>query len=125
MMRKKTARYWICQILGWGGWTLLNLSFFYFFLQDIYWKSGERKNLLLTILFIQFFCYIAATHLLRFFLKKIGWIKFSAEKVIALFIGSVLITGLLAYYGAKSAAIITGKSLVQYEKTQDLKQAIS
>jgi signal transduction histidine kinase len=125
MMHKKTARYWICQILGWGGWTLLNLSFFYFFLQDVYWKSGERKNLLLAILFIQFFWYIAATHLLRFFLKKIGWIKFPTEKVIALFIGSVLITGLLAYYGAKSTAIVTGNSLVQYEKSQDLKQAIS
>jgi len=125
MMHKKTARYWICQILGWGGWTLLNLSFFYFFLQDMYWKTGERKNLLLTILFIQFFWYIAATHLLRFFLKKIGWIKFPTEKVIALFIGSVLITGLLSYYGAKSTAIATGKSLVQYEKNQDLKQAIS
>ena len=125
MMHKKNARYWICQILGWGGWALLNLSFFYFFLQDVYWKSGERKNLLLVILFIQFFCYIAATHLLRFFLKNIGWIKFPTEKVIALFIGSVLVIGLLAYYGAKSTAIITGNSLVQYEKSQGLKQAIS
>lgn len=124
-MHKTTVRYWICQILGWGGWTLLNLSFFYFFLEDVYWKSGERKNLLLSILFIQFFWYILATHVLRFFLKKTGWIRFSTEKVIGLFIVSVLLTGLLAYYGSKATAVATGRSLVEYEKNENLKQAIS
>ncbi len=124
-MDKTSVRYWICQVLGWGGWTLLNLSFFYFFLQDVYWKAGERKNLLFSILFIQFFWYIAATHLLRFFLKKTGWIKLSLNKVIGLFIVSVMLTGLLAYYGAKSTAIVTGSSLVQFEKNENLKQAIS
>ncbi len=124
-MHKKIKRYWICQILGWGGWTLLNLSFFYFFLQDTYWKAGERRNLLFAILFIQFFWYIAATHLLRFFLKKTGWIKFSINKVIGLFILGVMITGLLSYYGAKSTALVTGTSLVQYEKNENLKEAIS
>ncbi|MGN6532704.1 MAG: histidine kinase [Ginsengibacter sp.] len=125
MMHKTTVRYWICQVLGWGGWTLLNLSFFYFFMEDIYWKSGERKNLLLSILFIQFFWYILATHVLRFFLKKTGWIKFSTEKVIGLFIVSVLLTGFLAYYGSKATAVASGRSLVQYEKNESLKQAIS
>ncbi|HEY8658212.1 MAG TPA: histidine kinase [Hanamia sp.] len=124
-MLKTTKRYWICQVFGWGGWTLLNLSFFYFFLQDTYWKAGERRNLLFAILFIQFFWYIAATHLLRIFLKKTGWIKFSINKVIGLFIISVMLTGLLSYYGAKSTALATGSSLVQYEKKENLKQAVS
>ncbi|MDQ2718909.1 MAG: histidine kinase [Bacteroidota bacterium] len=124
-MHKRIIRYWICQILGWGGWTLLNLSFFYFFLQDTYWKAGERKNLLFAILFIQFFWYILATHFLRFLLKKLGWIKFSINKVIGLFILSVLITGLLSYYGAKSTALLTGNSLVEYEKNESFKEAIS
>ena len=124
-MQKITLRYWICQTLGWGGWSLLNLSFYYFFLQDIYWKNEERRNLLFTILFIQFLWYIAATHLLRFFLKKTGWIKFSINKVFVLFIGSVLITGLLSYYGAKFTAIATHNSLVSFEKNENLKQAIS
>ncbi len=124
-MHSTTKRYWICQVLGWGGWTSLNIAFFYFFLQDVYWKSGDRKELLFTILFIQLFWYIAATHLLRFFLKKIGWIKFSLNNVIVLFILSVLLTGLLAYYGAKSTAVLSGNSLVQYEKNESLKQAVS
>jgi two-component sensor histidine kinase len=124
-MHKTTLRYWICQILGWGGWTLLNLSFFYFFLQDTYWKAGERRNLLFAILFIQFAWYIAATHLLRFFLKKTGWIKFSLNKVIGLFIVSVLLTGLLSYYGSKTTAIVSGRSLVEFEKNENLKLANS
>lgn len=124
-MHKTTVRYWICQILGWGGWTLLNLSFFYFFLHDYYWTAGERKTLLFAILLIQFFWYIASTHLLRFVLKKIGWIKFPTDKVIALFVIGVMLTGLLAYYGAKTTAVISGYSLVQYEKNENLKEAKS
>jgi signal transduction histidine kinase len=58
-------------------------------------------------------------------LKKTGWIKFPTEKVILLFIISVLLTGLLAYYGSKATAVVTGNSLVQYEKKENLKQAIS
>lgn len=124
-MNKMTIRYWVCQILGWGGWSLLNLSFFYFFLQDTYWKDNERRNLLFAILLIQFCWYIVATHLLRYFLNEVGWIKFSINKVIGLFIVSVLLTGLLSYYGAKLTAVATHNSLVEFEKNQNLKEAIS
>jgi two-component sensor histidine kinase len=124
-MLKRTSRYWMCQVSGWGSWTLLNLAFFYFFLQDTYWKAGERRNLLFAILFIQFFWYIASTHLLRFVLKKTGWIKFPLNKVIALFIVGVMLTGLLSYYGAKSTALVTGTSLVRYEMNENLKQAVA
>lgn len=124
-MQRTTVRYWICQILGWGGWTLLNLSFFYFFLQDTYWQVGARRDLLFDILLIQFVWYIAATHILRFFLKKTGWIKFATDKVIAVFVVSVMLTGLLSYYGSKTTAVLTGKSLVEYDKKENLKSAIS
>lgn len=123
-MQKTTTRYWLCQLFGWGGWTLLNLSFFYFFLHDEYWKAGKRRDLLFAILIIQLIWYIAATHLLRFFLKKSGWIKYSINKVFGLFIISAMVTGLIAYYGAKFTAVSTGTSLVEYEKSQNLDQAI-
>ena len=122
-MQKTTTRYWLCQLFGWGGWTLLNLSFFYFFLQSVY--SGKKRELLFIQLFVQFFWYIAATHLLRFFLKKTGWLKFSTNQVIALFIVGVSVTGLLAYYGSKTTAVVTRTSIVEYDKNQNLKQAIA
>jgi signal transduction histidine kinase len=124
-MQKNTMRYWLCQLFGWGGWTLLNLSFFYFFLQEKYWNSTERRSLLLSVLFIQFFWYIVSTHLLRLVLKKTGWIRFSINKVIMLFIVSVFFTGLLSYYGAKTTATVTKTSLVQYEKDLALNDAIA
>ena len=123
-MNKTMVRYWICQVFGWGGWTILNLSFYYFFLHDVYWTPGPRRTLLLAILLIQFIWYVGSTHLLRFILKKIGWIKFPTQKVIVLFIVSVMATGLLAYYGSKTTAITTGYSLVQYDKNENLKAAV-
>ena len=77
------------------------------------------------MLLIEFLCNILATHALRFGLKKIQWIKLSSNRVIVLFIVSVTLTGLLSYYGAKYTAMLTGFSLVQYEKKEDLKLAIS
>ncbi|MEO9052670.1 MAG: hypothetical protein ABI280_12795, partial [Ginsengibacter sp.] len=123
-MQKNTMRYWFCQLFGWGGWTLLNLSFFYIFLQDVYYK-GRRRDLFFAMLVIQLFWYIAATHSLRFFLKKTGWIKFSTKKVIGLFIIGVSVTGLLAYYGSKATSVVTGTSIAEYDKNRNLNQAIA
>ena len=124
-MQKMTMRYWLCQVLGWGGWSMLNLFFVYLFAQDFYLTTAERRQLFFTSLFIQFVWYILATHLLRFALKKIGWINFATNKVIGVFILGVLLTGLFTYYGAKATAVTTGNSMVQFEKQEDLKQAIT
>src|SRR5690606_20217905 len=115
-MRKTIIRYWICQVLGWGGWTMLNVFFVYLFAQDYYLKVAERKRLLFMVLLIQFLCDILATLLLRFSFKKIKWMKFSTDKVIGLFIISVTLTGLISYYGSKATAVNTGNSMVEYEK---------
>src|ERR1041385_2992514 len=119
-MHKTTLRYWICQVLGWGGWTLLNLFFIYLFANEMYFKPGEKRKIFFAVLIIEFLCNILATHSLRFGLKKIQWIKLPTNRVIVLFVGSVILTGLLSYYAAKSVAILTGFSLVEYEKNEDL-----
>ncbi len=124
-MHKTTLRYWVCQVLGWGGWTALNIFFVYLFANDMYLKPGEKKTLFFAILLIEFIWNIGATHILRFGLKKINWIKFSSNRVITLFVASVILTGLLSYYGAKSTAMVSGISLIEYEKKADLKTAIN
>lgn len=123
-MQKSTWRYWVCQIFGWGGWSLLNLFFVYLFAQDFYLKSPERRKLFFAVLIIQFIWYILSTHLLRLFLKKINWINFKTDKVILFFIAGVAVTGLLSYYGSKYTAVASENSLATYEKTQDLQSAI-
>src|SRR5665213_2357009 len=122
-MHKTTSRYWICQLLGWGGWSSINLFFIYLFAHDMYFKPAEKRNIFLAIIFIEWFWNILATHILRFFLKKINWINFAIKKVILLFIVSVMLTGLLSYYGSKTTAITTGYSLVAYEKAEALRTA--
>ncbi|MDQ6843026.1 MAG: histidine kinase [Bacteroidota bacterium] len=123
-MRKTTLRYWVCQFLGWGGWTMLSLITVYLFAADVYLKPKEKKWLYFAALLIEFIWFILATHLLRFILKKINWIKFSSNKTILLFIAGVTFTGLVSYYGSKTTAIVTNTSLVEYEKRDNLKQAI-
>lgn len=123
-MQKNTIRYWICQVFGWGGWTVVNLFFVYLFAQDYYFGDKEKRRLFLMGLFLQFVWYILATHLLRFALKKANWIQLPINKVIGLFVAGVFITCLISYYGARITAVNTGNSLVQYEKKEDLKKAI-
>lgn len=124
-MRKTTLRYWVCQVLGWGIWPLLTLFIVYFYASDMYLKPKEKRNIFYAVLIIEFLWNIIATHALRYVLKRIPWIRFPSNRVIALFIISVIATGLVSFYGAKSTAVLTGYSLVEYEKNQDLKSAIS
>jgi signal transduction histidine kinase len=124
-MRKTTLQYWICQIVGWGVWPCFNLFFVYFYASDMYLKPAEKRNIFFAILLIEFFWNILSTHSLRYVLKKIHWIELPIKRVIALFLISVTLSGLVSFYGAKSTALLTGYSLVEYEKKQDLKNAIS
>ena len=124
-MRKTTVRYWICQILGWGGWVLVNLFFAYLFASDMWLKPEEKKHIFYGVLIIEFLSAIIVTHILRYVLKKINWIKFSTQKVIGLFVVAVTISGLVNYYGERMAGKLSGFSLIDYQKKDGLKQAVA
>lgn len=104
---------------------MLSVVTVYLFAADMYLKPEIKREIFLTSLFFEFFWFVAATHLLRFVLKKIGWMKFSSNKVIILFIAGVIFTGIVSYYGSKATAVVTKTSLVEYEKKQNLNQAIA
>ncbi|HRN72287.1 MAG TPA: histidine kinase [Ginsengibacter sp.] len=124
-MKNTLMKYWLCQILGWGGWMVWNLAFVFFFTftPDFYFK-GERKIYFLLGLLVQFVWFILATHSLRAVLKKIKWIEFPTNKIIVVFVVGVLATGLVGYYGARFTVQATGASLSQYEKREGKKVAI-
>ncbi len=123
-MGKLNLRYWICQVLGWGGWITINLFFVYLFASDMYLKPEQKKHVFFAALFIDFCWSILATHLLRLVLKKIGWMRLPIANVITIFIIGVTLTGLTVYYGARATAIATNHSLVDYEKKEDLQKAM-
>src|SRR5258706_6514689 len=123
-MFKINLRYWICQVVGWGAWSLLNVFFVYFFAHDMYLQSPEKRSVFFGAMFIEFVWAILATHLLRLALKKIQWIRLATHEIIIVFIAGVALTVLLDYYGARATAIATNSSLVEFEKKEDKKKAI-
>ena len=122
---KLNIRYWICQVAGWGGWTMINLFFVYLFAHDMYLKPPEKSRIFYTDLFIEFLWFILATHLLRFVLRKLQWMRLPSKKIIMLFIIGVSLTGLLSYYGPKTTAEFTNTSLIEYEKKEARNSAIN
>jgi len=104
---------------------MINLFFVYQFAHDMYLKPPEKSRVFLTDLFIELIWAILATHLLRFVLKKMQWMRLPTKKVIMLFISGVTLTGLTVYYGSKAAALLTKTSLIEYEKKEDLNKAIN
>ena len=123
-MFKNSFRYWACQLGGWGGWALLNLFIAYQFASDYYLTPEAKKNLFFAGLAIDFAWSIFATHALRTILKKGNWMRFTLDKVLILFIVSVLCSGLVAYYGAKYTAEITNHSFDEYDKQERKEKAI-
>src|SRR6478672_10138017 len=122
---KFNLRYWICQILGWGGWTMINVFFVYLFASDMYLKPPGKKEVLFGDLFIVFIWAILSTHILRFVLKKIQWMRLPSKKVVMLFIAGVTLTGLTVYYGSKYTALLTNTSMVEFEKKEGLQKAVA
>jgi hypothetical protein len=122
-MGKINLRYWLCQLLGWGGWTLLNLFIAWYFLSDVYLTPDEKKNVFFIAIFIEFLWSILSTHLLRIVLKRINWMRFSIDKVVFMFLVGVISTGLIQYYGAKTTAHLTGSSFDEYVNNERLVKA--
>ena len=122
-MGKINVRYWLCQVLGWGAWSLITLFSAYQFNSDFYFNPAEKRNLFFTGLAIDFFWSILATHLLRIVLKRVNWMRFPIDKVVLMFIISVASVGLLQYYGAKTTAQVSDNSFDAYVNKERLTKA--
>lgn len=122
-MQRINLRYWACQLLGWGGWSVLNIFTAYQFASDFYFTPEEKRNIFFISISIEFIWCIIATHLLRMVLKKMGWMKYSIDKVVLMFIISVASAGLMQYYGAKTTVHMTGYSFDDYVNKERLAKA--
>jgi len=122
-MHKTNVRYWLCQLLGWGGWTMLNLFMTLQYASD-YLTPDEKKIIFYYELAFDFICFIVATHLLRTILKRINWMRFPFDRVVIMFITAVLSTGLLCFYGGKLLEKATDKSLTAFERNERFQKAV-
>jgi len=112
---KRTTRYWICQIGGWGGWLLLQVFVAYQFAPESILTPEIKRNLFFFSLFVDFFCFIVVTHGLRFVLKKLKWLSFSPEKIFVTFIAGILITAVVSFYGSQLLLELPGNTFEKFE----------
>lgn len=115
-MFKTNWKYWMCQVVGWGGWMLINFAFLYIFAYATQFADPKRGKITIAVLIIEFIWSIIATHLLRLILNKLNWIQLPISKVILIFVAGVILTCFVFYHGAKQTALLTGYSLVEYDK---------
>ena len=123
-MFKFSGKYWLCQLGGWGGWTLINLFFAYQFASDYYLNPESKRNIFFIALLIDFICFILFTHLLREVLKRIHWMRFSFSKVSYLFLISTISVALLSYYSSKLISEVSGKSFENYTLNEKKEKAL-
>ncbi len=123
-MGKFSLRYWACQLLGWGGWALLNIFMAYQFASDFYLTPEKKRELFFDALIIDLIWFIACSHLLRIILKTANWMRFSLGKVVIVFCISVVSCSFISYYGAKFTGRVSGKSLEDYLKQESKEKAM-
>ena len=122
-MHKINIRYWLCQVLGWGGWNLITLFSAYQFNSDFYFNPAEKRNIFLTVLAIEFIWSILSTHLARIVLKRMNWMRYTIDKVLLMFIICVASVGLIQFYGAKYTEQVTNNSFDDYVNRERLAKA--
>ncbi len=121
----RLKRYWLCQIIGWGSFLLLQIFVAYQYTPDIYLKPLLKRNLFFYTLLIDFFCFIGSTHLLRYALKKLNWISLSPEKVVLIFVFGITAASTLEFYSSTLLTDIPGLSLDKYEIAERKDKAIT
>ncbi|GBD89272.1 sensor histidine kinase YehU [bacterium BMS3Abin03] len=87
-MKRKTV-YWLCQIIGWGTFLLLNLIIISSF-KELHWE-----RIVTGIFFV--ITGISFTHIFRGIIKKRNWLKLPLKKIIPNVIISSFILGIVIY----------------------------
>ncbi|MFC4262605.1 histidine kinase [Ferruginibacter yonginensis] len=112
---KRRTRYWLCQLIGWGSWVLLQVFIAYQFAPEAYLTPALKRNLFFYSVFCDFISFILITHLIRYILKKMKWMSFSADKIFLMFIAAVLIGSTVSFYFQESITKIPGNTFERYE----------
>jgi len=121
-MGKINQRYWLCQVLGWGVWGLITMYFNLVVFGDRFKELGGRNEFLISLL-ISLTLGIVVTHLLKNFIKKKNWLKFSYEKIVLLFIIGVAASGIILFYGDRIIEHSTDYSYDRYLQDKKLEKA--
>lgn len=87
----KQKVYWLCQILGWSTYGLLNFGIYFI-------QSGKLDAREFIIALSQILFYVFSSHLLRTIIKRKGWSTYPILKLLPLILGSNLALGVANYF---------------------------
>jgi hypothetical protein len=121
-MSRISQRYWLCQILGWGVWGLITMYFNLVVFGDRFKELGGKNEFLISLL-ISLVLGIIVTHLLKTFITKNNWLKFSYNKIVLLFIIGVASSGIILFYGDRIIEHSTDYSYDRYLQDKKLEKA--
>ncbi|SMD35409.1 Histidine kinase [Reichenbachiella faecimaris] len=108
MQMTKPRAYWLCQIIGWSSWGLLNFAVLLM----------QSNKIAFTDLFgavFQLAFYIGSSHFLRYLIKKKQWFTFSSIRLIPRILISNFLLGLLNYFSLILVSFLMGTLVVSVE----------
>ncbi len=90
-MKGKMSKYWICQIGGWSTYIIV-YTFFYLTLRT------KEQSFFFEVLFLDAIIGIAITHLMRYFIRKMGFLKLRLDsQIIYIFLTTIAFSFLFAF----------------------------
>ncbi|MEO9966151.1 MAG: histidine kinase [Reichenbachiella sp.] len=108
MQITKQRAYWLCQILGWSFWGLLNFAAF--LMQS---ERVEIADLFGAIFQVAF--YIGSSHFLRMQIKRKKWFTFSSIQLIPRILIADFLLGLTNYFSLILVSYLMGTLIVSIE----------
>jgi two-component system, LytTR family, sensor kinase len=112
----------MCQIGGWAVWVGISLYFRFVvygdslrnFLSGNEAKMNRAESVFINASIITFFTAIIVTHIIRTILKKSGWLRFSYNKVLLIFLACATAAGLGLHFGSGYIEKKTGNSFDEF-----------
>ena len=90
-MKGKMSKYWICQIGGWSTYIIV-YTFFYLTLRT------KEQSFFFEVLFLDALIGIAITHLMRYFIQRMGFLKLRIDsQIIYIFLTTIAFSFLFAF----------------------------
>ncbi|MEP2025149.1 MAG: hypothetical protein ABJI85_10850, partial [Reichenbachiella sp.] len=105
MQMTKQRAYWLCQIIGWSSWGLLNFA-------ALLMQSNKVAFTDVFGAVFQLAFYIGSSHFLRHLIKKKQWFTFSSIRLIPRILVSNFLLGLLNYFSLILVSFLMGTLVV-------------
>ena len=122
---KVNLKYWICQLVGWGGWYGFIVLVSYKYNKDLLFTPIQKQNLFLFTILVECVCLIIFSHIFRLVLKKINWLQFSFTNIVFTYLVGILLTTASSFYSIKVLTELPTTSFYDFVLQEQKNKAIA